>query len=313
MQQVVIGTRGSQLALWQADWVQAELSARFPEIIFSQKRISTTGDKILDSSLAAIGDRGLFVKEIELALENGEIDLAVHSMKDVPTSLPPKLKISAITRREDPRDVLISAKWRGLFDLPPGARVGTSSLRRIAQLKAVRPDLVFEPIRGNIGTRLRKLSELELDAVILAAAGVLRLGLADQITEYLPFEVSLPAVGQGALGIETRADDERIIELVQTLHDPATAACVEAERAFLAQLEGGCQVPIGALAQVDGDEVHLAGVIASVDGARVFRGYERGPVAEAARVGEALGRKLRQEGAQSVLDELRQLKERDDA
>ncbi len=313
MQHVVIGTRGSQLALWQADWVQAELSARFPELTFSQKKISTTGDKILDSPLAAIGDRGLFVKEIELALENGEIDLAVHSMKDVPTSLPPNLTISAISRREDPRDVLISTKWGGLFDLPPGARVGTSSLRRIAQLKAVRPDLVFEPIRGNIGTRLRKLTELDLDAIILAAAGVSRLGWAEQITEYLPIEVSLPAVGQGALGIETRADDDRIIKIVRALHDPATAASVEAERAFLAQLEGGCQVPIGALAQVDGDEVHLEGVIASVDGSQVYRGYERGPTGCASQVGEALGRRLCEKGAQSVLDELRQLKERDDA
>ncbi|MBO8127376.1 MAG: hydroxymethylbilane synthase, partial [Firmicutes bacterium] len=284
MREVVIGTRGSQLALWQANWVHSELSRRFPDIKFTLKKITTTGDKILDSPLAAIGDRGLFVKEIELALERGEIDLAVHSMKDVPTQIPPYMKISAISRREDPRDVLISDKWGSFFELPEGARVGTSSLRRIAQLKAARPDLHFENIRGNIDTRLRKLKDEDLDAIILAAAGMLRLGWADRITEFIPFEISLPAVGQGALGVETRAGDQEIIELVQTLHHPATAAAVEAERGFLVHLEGGCQVPIGAHGQVDGDEVILDGLVASLDGSMVIRGQKRGPVDKAFEV-----------------------------
>lgn len=313
MQEVVIGTRGSQLALWQADWVHSELSSRFPDVQFTLKKISTTGDKILDSPLSAIGDRGLFVKEIELALESGEIDLAVHSMKDVPTYIPPHLAITAISRREDPRDVLISSKWRSFYQLPQGARIGTSSLRRIAQLRSHRPDLNFEHIRGNIGTRIKKLEDLDLDAVILATAGIVRLGWADRITEYIPFELSLPAVGQGALGIETRRDDERVNSLVRELNHGATAVAVAAERGFLAELEGGCQVPIGALAQVEGEQVILEGLVASLDGSLVYRGERRGPISQAEAIGRALGAQLRAEGAQAILDELRMIEENGNA
>ncbi len=309
MQEVVIGTRGSQLALWQANWIHTELSRRFPKIKFSLKTITTTGDKILNSPLSAIGDRGLFVKEIELALQEHEIDLAVHSMKDVPTFIPSDLAITAIPHREDPRDVFISNRWTSFSQLPSGAQVGTSSLRRIAQLKAARPDLQFEPIRGNINTRLRKLDELELDAIILAAAGVKRLGWTEQITEYLPMELVLPAVGQGALGIETRKDDDQTNALVRELHHPETAAAVQAERGFLTQLEGGCQVPIGAWAEVQGDTVALQGLVASLDGSQVIKGQKQGPVAEAFAIGDALGRELRTKGAQPILDELRRLKE----
>ncbi|MDW7651342.1 MAG: hydroxymethylbilane synthase, partial [Bacillota bacterium] len=253
---IVVGTRDSELALTQTHFVIGELKKRFPDVEFSVKHIKTEGDKILDVALAKIGGKGLFVKEIENALLSKEIDFAVHSMKDVPTAVPDGLTIAAITEREDPRDCYIAKDGKtSLFDTRQGAVIGTSSLRRSAQLLHHRPDFEIVPIRGNLNTRFRKLSEQDMDGIILAYAGVYRLGWADKITNMLEYDKSLPAVGQGALGIETRADDDFVNEVVSALHDVQTAAAILAERAFLRKLEGGCQVPIGALGRLEGEEL----------------------------------------------------------
>jgi len=300
-----IGTRGSPLALWQANWVKAQLENRHPGLMVSLKIIHTEGDKILDTPLAKVGGKGLFVKEIEEELQEGEIDLAVHSMKDVPTALPPELEISVICEREDPRDAFI-AREAGvtLATLPDKARVGTSSLRRQAQLLNRRPDLVIVPLRGNVGTRLRKLEELKLDAVILAAAGLIRMEQAELITEYISPADSLPAVAQGALGIETRKDDGHTRDLIEFLDHLPTRHAVEAERAFLARLEGGCQVPIAAHARIEGAAVALDGLVASVDGATVFRDTTSGPVEERMSLGARLAERLLSQGADKTLAEV---------
>ena len=305
--QLRIGTRASQLALWQANWVKSELEQRYPDLEVSLVKIKTTGDKILDVPLARVGGKGLFTKEIEEAMLAGEIEVAVHSMKDVPTFFPTGLGLRCITRREDPRDIVILrpgvSSWQ---ELPIGGRVGTSSLRRKAMLLHTRPDLQMLDIRGNVETRIRKLTEDNLDAVVLAAAGMHRLGFAARISEYLPVDVSLPAIGQGALGLETRFDDGETNELIDFFNHPETAHAVIAERALLARLEGGCQVPIAAYGTVDGEELTLTGLVASVDGRQMLKKTVCGPVTTAARLGTSLADDLLIMGAGKILNEVYQ-------
>lgn len=326
---VRIGTRGSQLALWQADWIKSKIEERHKGIDIALIRIKTTGDKILDVPLAKVGGKGLFVKEIEEKLLHGEIDLAVHSMKDLPTELPEGLYISAITQREDPRDALITKvqssklKVQSFKDLPQGAIVGTSSLRRQCQLKALRPDLNITNLRGNLDTRIKKLDKGQFDAIIVASAGVKRLGLENRITEYLLPEISLPAIGQGALGIESRMDDTYIAELVHFLNHEETAICIRAERAFLKRLEGGCQVPIAAYARMieRRDErqetsinklslltghwsLLMDGLVGSISGDRIVRGSLQGKPEESEAIGIRLAEDLLSRGAKEILDEV---------
>ena len=301
---LVLGTRGSRLAVWQAEWVQARLQEIAPSVTVALRRIKTSGDMIVDVPLAAIGGKGLFVKEIEEALLRGEIDLAVHSMKDVPTILPDGLDILCIPAREDPRDVLISRDALSLDHLPKGARVGTSSLRRQAQLLHRRPDLTVQILRGNLDTRLRKLRNGKYDAVVLAAAGLRRMGWSNEVTEYLPPEVSLPAIGQGALGLEGRREDGFVQELVAPLEHRPTRTAVTAERALLERLEGGCQVPIAAHATIKGDTLIMDGLIASVDGRRLIRDMIQGPVSDARALGMRLAEQLLAQGGDSILSEI---------
>ena len=310
---LVIGTRGSRLAVWQAEHVASRLQAAFPTLTLRLERIRTTGDKILDVPLAQVGGKALFVKEIEEALLAGRVDLAVHSMKDLPTDLPPGLTIAAIPRREDAADILISRTGARLAELSRGARLGTSSLRRQAQLLHIRPDLVIVGVRGNLDTRIRKLSSEGLDAIVLAAAGVARLGLSHLVTEVLPPEVLLPAIGQWALGIEVREPTAtshepraesraaRVAELVKALDDRETHVAVRAERAMLKRLGGGCQVPIAAWAIVEADAILLRGLIAATDGVTVIRGEARGTVGEPETVGRDLAEDLLERGGQAIL------------
>lgn len=301
---LVIGTRGSQLALWQAEWVQARLREIAPSVAIRLERIRTSGDKILDVPLAKIGGKGLFVKEIEEALSRGDIDLAVHSMKDVPSVLPEGLAIVCIPAREDARDALLTGDRVAFQDLPAGAKVGTSSLRRQAQLLAHRPDLNVVMLRGNVNTRLRKLQEGEFDAIVLAAAGLTRLGWAEHVTEYLPPALSLPAVGQGALGIESRADDAFVRELLDPINDHRTSIAVSAERAFLDRLEGGCQVPIAGHAVIEDRTVQFEGLVARVDGTQVIRDRMEGPVEQAAQLGTALADRILDAGGKEILAQI---------
>jgi hydroxymethylbilane synthase len=301
---LVLGTRGSRLAVWQAEWVQARLRESAPDVTVTLRRIKTSGDKILDVPLATIGGKGLFVKEIEDALLQGDIDLAVHSMKDVPTVLPGGLEILCVPAREDPRDALISREAKPLDRLPKGARVGTSSLRRQAQLLHHRPDLRIEMLRGNLDTRLRKLRDGEFDAVVVAAAGLKRMGWLEQVTEYLPSDVSLPAIGQGALGLEGRGDDAFVRGVVASLDDAPTRTAVTAERALLERLEGGCQVPIAAHARLSEGRLHLEGLVASVDGRRLVRDSIEGPVASARELGRRLAEQLLRRGGEAILNEI---------
>lgn len=301
---LVIGTRGSQLALWQAEWVQTRLREIAPSMSVRLERIRTSGDKILDVPLAKIGGKGLFVKEIEEALFRGDIDLAVHSMKDVPSVLPEGLAIACIPAREDARDALLTRDRVAFQDLPAGAKVGTSSLRRQAQLLAHRPDLKVVMLRGNVNTRLRKLQEGEFDAIVLAAAGLTRLGWAEHVTEYLPPALSLPAVGQGALGIESRADDTFVRELLDPINDDRTFIAVSAERAFLDRLEGGCQVPIAGHAVIEDQAVQFEGLVARVDGTQVIRDRIEGPVEQAAPLGTVLAERILDAGGKHILDQI---------
>lgn len=298
---LILGTRGSTLAMQQSQWVQARLQELDPDITVSLHRIHTSGDKILDVPLAKVGGKGLFVKEIEDALLRGEIDLAVHSMKDVPTVLPAALEILCVPMREDPRDALISRENQGFADLKSGARIGTSSLRRQAQLLSRRPDLHIAMLRGNLDTRLRKLREGKFDGIILAAAGLKRLGWIERITEYLPPDISLPAIGQGALAIEGRRDDAQVRTLVNKLNHAPTWTTVRAERALLHRLEGGCQVPIAAHAVLDGEQIRLDGLIASVDGTRVIRDHVEGPRSDAEGLGVRLAERLLEQGGDVIL------------
>lgn len=301
---LVLGTRGSRLAVWQAEWVQARLAEVAPHVTVTLRRIKTTGDKVLDTPLAAVGGKGLFVKEIEEALLRGEIDLAVHSMKDVPTVLPAGLDLLCIPEREDSRDALISRDGRSFDQLATGALIGTASLRRQAQLLHRRPDLRVEVLRGNLDTRLRRVREGRFDGIIVAAAGLRRMGWVQEVTEYLAPEVSLPAIGQGALGIEGRVDDAFVAGLLARLEDPATRVTVLAERAVLARLEGGCQVPIAAHATLKGDRLVLEGLIASVDGCRLIRDRIDGPASGALVLGRQLAERLLQRGGDRILQEI---------
>jgi len=297
-----IGTRASLLAVTQSTWVKNQIEQAHPGTTVELVKISTKGDRILDVPLAKVGGKGLFVKEIEDALLASEVDLAVHSMKDVPTELPEGLHIGIIPQRETARDAFLSVKYDSIETLPVGATVGTSSLRRKSQLAALRPDLQVVDLRGNIDTRLRKLDEGLFDALILAGAGLRRLGLAGRITTLLDPAIMLPAISQGALGIELRRDDAELLAGLQFFHHPATAVTVAAERAFLLRLEGGCQVPIGAHATLDGDTLTLTGLIAAVDGRRILKETIIGPTEQAAALGTALAETLLARGGKAILD-----------
>lgn len=304
--EIVIGTRDSALAMWQTEWVLANLQQLNPDYKFRVVSMKTQGDKILDVALAKIGDKGLFTKELEVAMLSGQTDMAVHSMKDLPTVLPEGLMIGAICERHDPRDVVISRNGNNLADMPQGAKIGTSSLRRCAQLLSYRPDLQLEPLRGNLNTRMAKLERENMDAIILAAAGVERLGWADRITERLSTDVSLPAVGQGSVGIEIRENDPEVLAVVQKLNHFPSEKAILAERALLKKLEGGCQVPIGALGTVEGDQLTLKGVVASLDGKELIRSEITGSVNEAVALGQELAEKLIEMGADRILKCVRQ-------
>jgi hydroxymethylbilane synthase len=301
---LIIGTRGSQLALWQAEWVQRQLKQIAPDLSVVLKRIQTSGDKIQDVPLAKVGGKGLFVKEIEEALLKNDIDLAVHSMKDMPAVLPSGLHIICVPEREDPRDALLAGDKKKLDALPLGARVGTSSLRRQAQLLHVRPDLQIKMLRGNVDTRLRKLQENHFDAIVLAASGLKRLGWDEHITECLPVDVSLPAIGQGALGIEGREDDGFVRNLVSRLEHQPTRVTVMAERALLKRLEGGCQVPIAGHAVLQGESLTLDGLVISLDGKRYVRYALSGSMSEAESLGTKVAEGLLDRGAQPILQEI---------
>jgi hydroxymethylbilane synthase len=294
-----LGTRGSQLALWQANHVAGVLRDRWSGFQVRLREFVTTGDRTLDRPLPEIGGKGLFTEELETALRAGEIDLVVHSLKDLPVEDAPGLVISAIPQREDPRDVLIAARPLDLENLPQGARVGTSSLRRSAQLLAVRPDLTLLPVRGNVDTRIRKVLEGQYDAIILAAAGVTRLGLTEHVRQRLPFGLMLPAPGQGALAVQCRADDDLTRLLLAAIDDSATRQAVTAERAFLSGLGGGCSAPVAALGEVGGGVIHLIGLVASVDGSRLVQVSRAGSDPHA--LGAVLARAALEAGAGELL------------
>lgn len=299
-----IATRKSPLALWQAEHVADRLRSAHSELRVELVKMVTRGDKILDAPLAKVGGKGLFVKELEQGMLEGAADIAVHSMKDVPAELPEGLHLSAILAREDPRDALVSRRFPGLEALPAEARLGTSSLRRQCQIKRRFPRSEIIPLRGNVGTRLEKLETEGLDAIILAAAGLLRLGMGDRITQTLTPEDSLPAVGQGAIGIESRVEDEEVNRLVAVLGDPDTADCVAAERGFNHRLNGGCQVPIAGYAELREGRIWLRGLVANPDGTRMVQGEIEGPRAEAALLGAALADRLLDQGAGLILRDL---------
>jgi len=301
---IVIATRESQLALWQAEHVKARLMALHPGLEVELLGMTTQGDQILDSPLSRIGGKGLFVKELEVAMAEGRADLAVHSIKDVPMDLPQGFELTAISKREDPRDAFVSNKYPSLEALPSGARVGTSSLRRQAQLRARLPHLDVDTLRGNVNTRLRKLDEGQYDAILLAAAGLKRLGFDARITAVLEPEESLPAVGQGALGIEIRSGNPELAALLAPLNDPHTAACVLAERAMSRRLQGGCQAPIGGYAVVRDDRLYLRAFVADLEGIRFFHATAEGPLDAPEHVGLAAAEDLIRQGADRLLSEL---------
>jgi hydroxymethylbilane synthase len=296
-----IGTRGSPLALAQSNWVKEKIEAKYPDIQISLLKIKTKGDKILDSPLAEIGGKGLFVKEIEEALLRHEVDLAVHSMKDLPADLPKGLRIAIYPEREDPRDALVSLDYKTLSALPEGSSVGTGSLRRSSQLLHLRPDLHVVPLRGNVGTRLRKLETENLQAVILATAGLHRLGFSDRISQVLSTEEILPAVGQGALGLELRQDDTATKEALQFLNHERTEVTVRAERAFLNKLEGGCQVPIAAYSRIEGESIILQGLVAELDGSRIIKDEVRGKKNRPEAIGTTLAERVLASGGDKIL------------
>ena len=303
-QKLVVGTRSSQLALWQADFVIGELAKKYPELVVEKRLMTTKGDKILNAPLAKIGGKGLFTKELETAMLEGEIDIAVHSLKDMPVVVPEGLVITAITQRADPGDAFVSPKYKSFQQLPAGAKVGTSSLRRKAQLLHARPDLQIEDLRGNVNTRLRKMEEENFDGIILACAGLKRLGFGDKIRQVLPQTMCLPAVGQGALAIECRQADKETRELLEFLNDKCTRLCTEAERGFLATVEGGCQVPVGVHAVSAEAGIRVEAVIASLDGSTLLRDAQEAEVKnaqEARAVGVNLAEKLLARGGREIL------------
>ncbi|AWW35074.1 hydroxymethylbilane synthase [Mannheimia varigena] len=299
-----IATRQSPLALWQANFVKDELEKHFPELSVELVTMVTKGDVILDTPLAKIGGKGLFVKELELALLENRADIAVHSMKDVPMSFPEGLGLAVICEREDPRDAFVSNHYASLDDLPNGAVVGTSSLRRQCQLMAKYPHLEVKSLRGNVGTRLSKLDNGEYDAIILASAGLIRLGLKDRIRSYISVEQSLPAVGQGAVGIETRVNDERVLNYVAKLNHNLTACCVLAERAMNTRLQGGCQVPIGGFATLEGDEITLNALVGALDGSQIIRVSGKANKQDAEALGIKVAEQLLAQGADKILSEV---------
>ncbi|HHI5411443.1 TPA: hydroxymethylbilane synthase [Vibrio metoecus] len=299
-----IATRQSPLALWQANYVKDALMAAHPGLQVELVTMVTRGDVILDTPLAKVGGKGLFVKELEVAMLEGRADLAVHSMKDVPVDFPEGLGLVTICEREDPRDAFVSNTYAKIDDLPSGAVVGTCSLRRQCQLKSARPDLVIKELRGNVGTRLSKLDAGEYDAIILAAAGLKRLGLESRIRNFIEPEQSLPAVGQGAVGIECRLDDQRVRELLAPLNHTDTADRVRCERAMNLTLQGGCQVPIGSYALLEGDHIWLRALVGEPNGSQIVRGEIRGPRSEAEQLGITLAEQLLEQGAKEILDRL---------
>jgi len=299
-----IATRKSQLALWQAEYVRDRLIELHPDLEVELATFTTQGDKILDTPLAKVGGKGLFVKELENAILRGEADIAVHSMKDVPVELPEGLHLAVICPREDPRDAFVSNHHETLADLPEGARLGTSSLRRQCQLAALRPDLEIISLRGNVNTRLQKLDDNDYDAIILAAAGLIRLEFADRIREYLSPEICLPAIGQGAVGIECREDDEWVHEIIAPLADPDTTLCVRAERVFNHRLQGGCQVPIGGYAFLEHGVLLLRGMVGAVDGSELVHGEIAGTPQDAEYLGRVLAEDLLSRGADRLLEAL---------
>lgn len=301
---IVIGTRGSKLALWQAEHIAGRIRERYPAIEVTLKKIVTTGDRILDVPLAKIGGKGLFTKELENAMLSGEIDLAVHSLKDMPTELPEGLMLAAITTRADACDAFVSLRYGSLDELPQGAKVGTSSLRRRAQILKYRPDLQTVDLRGNLDTRIKKLENQEMDAIILAAAGLKRLGLEKYITQILSAKICLPAVGQGALAIETRQDDPEVLSVLEFLNDSGTIAAVTAERAYLREVQGGCQVPVGVYGQINGDQLLLEATILKIDGTREVRAQMSASCSEAEELGVKLAQQMLAAGGKEILDEL---------
>ena len=302
---VIIGTRGSDLALWQANYVKSQMETHFPDGSFEIKIIHTTGDQVLDVALSKIGDKGLFTRQIETELVGGQIDLAVHSLKDLQTAQPESLSIGAVCEREISQDVFISRTGQSIQELPNGARVATGSLRRRSQLLAYRPDLNIEEIRGNVPTRLRKFDESTLDGMILAYAGLHRLGFANRITQLIPTEIVLPAVGQGAVAIEVREGNREVNAMVAKLDHQSTRTAILAERAFLRRLEGGCQVPIGAMASVQGESLTLVGYVGSLDGGVFFRHQISGPAKKPEELGTRLAEILIERGAREILDDAR--------
>lgn len=304
--QVVVGSRGSKLALIQTNWVISELKRLNPGFEFNIEKISTKGDRITDAPLSRLGGVGLFTKELEVSLIKQKIDIAVHSAKDVPTELHDGLIIGATPLREDPHDALISNNNSNLEKLPDNARIGTSSLRRRAQLLTFRPDFKILDLRGNLDTRLKKLETDDLDAIVVAHAGLRRLGYTGPVSQIIPFDIMLPAVGQGSLCIEIRKDDDRIHKIVSCINDAPTKTAVEAERALLAKLQGGCQVPIGAYAQIHGSELHLEAIICTMDGDHAIRDNQSGPINQAAKIGDELAQRMLENGGKKILHEIRQ-------
>ena len=300
-----IATRESPLALWQANFVKDALNQHHPALSVELVPMTTRGDQILDSPLAKVGGKGLFVKELEKAMLDGRADIAVHSMKDVPMEFPEGLGLAVICEREDPADAFVSNDYRSLKELPEGAKVGTSSFRRQCQLKELRPDLEILDLRGNVGTRLGKLDSGGYDGIILAAAGLIRLDLAERIRERLSYELSLPAGGQGAVGIECRNDDLETLKLLDCLHHPQTAARVTAERAVNARLEGGCQVPIASFAELEGDSLNLRALVGAVDGSVIYRSERNGSQHDAGRLGIEVAEDLLKQGAKTILDAIK--------
>ncbi|MBE1277050.1 hydroxymethylbilane synthase [Enterovibrio baiacu] len=301
-----IATRQSPLALWQAEYVKAALESSHPGLVVELVPMVTKGDIILDTPLAKVGGKGLFVKELEQAMLDGRADIAVHSMKDVPVEFPEGLGLVTICEREDPRDAFVSNKYNGFADLPKGAIVGTSSLRRQCQVREMRPDLVVKDLRGNVGTRLGKLDKGEYDAIILAAAGLKRLNLHDRIRAEIEPEEILPAVGQGAVGIECRLDDERVRTLLEPLADANTTFRVLCERAMNNRLQGGCQVPIGSYSVIQGDQIFLRALVGEPDGSQIIRGEVTGPLEKAEELGTGLAEQLLEDGARPILEKLYQ-------
>jgi len=299
-----IGTRGSKLALWQANHIKSEIERLFPALDVELKIIKTTGDRITDRPLAMVGGKGLFVKEIENALLNSDIDLAVHSMKDMPGELPKGLIIGAIPERENPFDVLISRDSSLLADYKKGAKIGTSSLRRASQIKHVRPDVTIESIRGNLDTRIKKLKSGEYDAIVLAAAGLRRLDQEGEITQYLDETIMIPAVGQGALCIETRENDPDIATVMEKLDHSDTRICVTGERAFLKQIEGSCHIPVACFGKIQGNEVTMTAVVASEDGKELIKETIISPMAEVEKTGRELADKVLEKGGKKILERL---------